>query len=129
MGELGRAVELITAAGVHLERVARAQDQPDLLERAAGLREAVEIIRSIPQERPASAAPEVPADEQPKDDPLADLIPVATYRTSEVARMFNVTDRTITNWVHSGRLRAVRTLGGHLRFSAADLAAARARAG
>lgn len=127
MGELGRAVELITAAGVHLERVARAQDQPDLLERAAGLREAVEIIRSIPQER-STSAPEVPADEH-KDDPLADLIPVGTYRTSEVARMFNVTDRTITNWVHSGRLRAVRTLGGHLRFSAADLAAARARAG
>jgi len=42
---------------------------------------------------------------------------------SEVARMFRVDPKTVTRWAAAGKLRSVKTLGGHRRFSAADVRA------
>ena len=42
---------------------------------------------------------------------------------SEVARMFRVDPKTVTRWAAAGKLRSVRTLGGHRRFSADDVRA------
>ncbi|WP_227422001.1 BldC family transcriptional regulator [Pengzhenrongella sicca] len=34
----------------------------------------------------------------------------------EVATMFRVDPKTVTRWANSGKITAVRTLGGHRRF-------------
>jgi excisionase family DNA binding protein len=34
----------------------------------------------------------------------------------EVAQMFGVDAKTITRWANEGRLRSIRTIGGHRRF-------------
>jgi excisionase family DNA binding protein len=34
----------------------------------------------------------------------------------EVAALFRVEPRTVTRWADQGRLRSIRTLGGHRRF-------------
>ena len=34
----------------------------------------------------------------------------------EVARLFRVDPKTVTRWARSGRLRCVRTPGGHRRY-------------
>ena len=44
-------------------------------------------------------------------------------RSREVAALFDVSDRTVLNWVSTGRLPAIRTAGGHLRFNANDIQA------
>lgn len=36
---------------------------------------------------------------------------------SEVAELFRVDPRTVTRWALSGRLKSIRTPGGHRRFS------------
>jgi excisionase family DNA binding protein len=38
-----------------------------------------------------------------------------------VASLFCVTPKTVTRWAEAGKLRAIRTLGGHRRFLAADV--------
>jgi excisionase family DNA binding protein len=35
---------------------------------------------------------------------------------AEVATLFRVDPKTVTRWADSGRLSAVRTLGGHRRY-------------
>jgi excisionase family DNA binding protein len=40
---------------------------------------------------------------------------------SEVARLFRVDPKTVTRWSKTGRLRSIRTLGGHRRFRKADV--------
>lgn len=42
----------------------------------------------------------------------------------EVAAAFRVGPRTVARWARSGRLPAVRTLGGHRRFRRGDVHAA-----
>lgn len=49
--------------------------------------------------------------------------PEQMLRTSEVALLFDVTDRTILNWVNDGRLPYLSTVGGHRRFRTADVLA------
>ena len=44
-------------------------------------------------------------------------------KTGDVAAQFDVTERTVINWVNAGRLPALRTVGGHLRFRKADVLA------
>lgn len=39
----------------------------------------------------------------------------------EVAAMFGVNVKTVTSWAKTGRLTAVRTLGGHRRYRAAEV--------
>lgn len=41
----------------------------------------------------------------------------------EVAQMFRVDPKTVTRWAKAGKLTSVRTLGGHRRYRAAELAA------
>jgi excisionase family DNA binding protein len=40
---------------------------------------------------------------------------------AEVAKIFRVNPKTVTRWARSGRISAVRTLGGHRRFRADDI--------
>jgi excisionase family DNA binding protein len=42
----------------------------------------------------------------------------------EVAQMFRVDPKTVTRWAKAGKLPAIRTLGGHRRYRAADIQAA-----
>lgn len=39
----------------------------------------------------------------------------------EVARLFSVDSRTVTRWAAAGRLKSIRTLGGHHRYPADDV--------
>jgi len=39
----------------------------------------------------------------------------------EVAEMFRVNPKTVTRWARSGKIAAVRTLGGHRRFRASEI--------
>ena len=45
----------------------------------------------------------------------------ALLTPGEVAAIFGVNPKTVTRWERSGRLRAVRTLGGHRRFVAGEV--------
>ena len=40
---------------------------------------------------------------------------------SEVAKLFRVNPKTVTRWARDGRISAIRTLGGHRRYPAADI--------
>jgi excisionase family DNA binding protein len=35
--------------------------------------------------------------------------------------MFRVNPKTVTRWARSGKISAIRTLGGHRRFRASDV--------
>ena len=39
-------------------------------------------------------------------------------RTREVARLFQVSERAVTDWARRGRIPSVRTPGGHRRYPA-----------
>ncbi|MGH9184665.1 MAG: MerR family DNA-binding transcriptional regulator, partial [Acidimicrobiales bacterium] len=39
-------------------------------------------------------------------------------RTREVALLFQVSDRAVTDWARKGRIASVRTPGGHRRYPA-----------
>jgi len=39
-------------------------------------------------------------------------------RTREVALLFQVSERAVTDWARKGRIRSVRTPGGHRRYPA-----------
>jgi len=51
--------------------------------------------------------------EQQQVDPL--LTP------AEVAALFRVNPKTVTRWARAGKITAIRTLGGHRRFRAAEI--------
>ena len=40
---------------------------------------------------------------------------------AEVANLFRVSPKTVTRWARSGKLTAMRTLGGHRRFRASEV--------
>jgi len=40
---------------------------------------------------------------------------------SEVAAMFRVNPKTVTRWARSGKISAIRTLGGHRRCRASEI--------
>jgi excisionase family DNA binding protein len=40
---------------------------------------------------------------------------------AEVAALFRVSPKTVTRWARSGKLTALRTLGGHRRFRSAEV--------
>jgi excisionase family DNA binding protein len=40
---------------------------------------------------------------------------------AEVAAMFRVSPKTVTRWARSGKLTALRTLGGHRRFRSSEV--------
>jgi excisionase family DNA binding protein len=45
----------------------------------------------------------------------------ALLTPSEVAAMFRVDPKTVTRWAKAGKLSAIRTLGGHRRYSEAEV--------
>ena len=45
----------------------------------------------------------------------------------EVAAMFRLDTRTVARWANAGKIRSVRTPGGHHRYFAADIRAMLAR--
>ncbi len=49
------------------------------------------------------------------DDPEELLTP------AEVAAMFRVNPKTVTRWHRTGKVSAIRTLGGHRRFRATEI--------
>ncbi len=40
---------------------------------------------------------------------------------AEVAQQFGVSSKTVSRWAREGKIKAVRTLGGHRRFREADV--------
>lgn len=40
---------------------------------------------------------------------------------AEVAALFRVSPKTVTRWARSGKLTALRTLGGHRRFRSSEV--------
>ena len=40
---------------------------------------------------------------------------------SEVAALFRVDPKTVTRWAQQGKLNSIRTLGGHRRYSEAEI--------
>lgn len=53
-----------------------------------------------------------------------ETISEALLTPAEVAHMFRVDPKTVTRWATSGRISCVRTLGGHRRYSEAEVRAA-----
>jgi excisionase family DNA binding protein len=47
-----------------------------------------------------------------------DLLGSRLLRTREVALLFQVSERAVTDWARRGRLPSVRTPGGHRRYPA-----------
>ncbi|MCL3860406.1 BldC family transcriptional regulator [Actinotalea sp. K2] len=45
----------------------------------------------------------------------------ALLTPSEVASMFRVDPKTVTRWAKAGKLSAIRTLGGHRRYSESEV--------
>jgi excisionase family DNA binding protein len=51
-------------------------------------------------------------------DPAAESLRGRLLRTREVALLFQVSERAVTDWARRGRLPSVRTPGGHRRYPA-----------
>ena len=45
----------------------------------------------------------------------------ALLTPAEVAAMFRVDPKTVTRWAKSGKITAIRTLGGHRRFRSREI--------
>jgi excisionase family DNA binding protein len=58
---------------------------------------------------------------EPDEPPLEDgatRLEERLLRTREVATLFQVSERAVTDWASKGRLPSVRTPGGHRRYPA-----------
>ncbi len=53
----------------------------------------------------------------------------ALLTPAEVASLFRVSPKTVTRWARSGKLNAMKTLGGHRRFRAGEVRTALAGVG
>ena len=42
--------------------------------------------------------------------------------TRDICRMFKVNRVTVADWVHTGKIPAIKTLGGHARFRREEVA-------
>ena len=58
----------------------------------------------------------LPVEPTPEPPPVDELL-----TPSEVAALFRVNPKTVTRWARSGKISAIRTLGGHRRFRAAEI--------
>ena len=72
-------------------------------------------IRAVsPEESEEQDAPSAPSGRAPAD-------PDELLTPSEVAAMFRVNPKTVTRWHRTGKVSAIRTLGGHRRFRASEI--------
>ena len=62
-------------------------------------------------------------------DPAAASLRGRLLRTREVAVLFQVSERAVTDWARRGRLPSVRTPGGHRRYPAEQVYALLAQTG
>jgi excisionase family DNA binding protein len=62
-------------------------------------------------------------------DPAAESLRGRLLRTREVALLFQVSERAVTDWARRGRLPSVRTPGGHRRYPAEEVYALLAQTG
>ena len=85
-------------------------DEPDGFD---GGGTAGEPSRGFPAVHAGSTREGVMVDKNPEQEQL--LTP------SEVAAMFRVNPKTVTRWARSGKISAIRTLGGHRRFRASEI--------
>jgi excisionase family DNA binding protein len=53
-----------------------------------------------------------------QDDVLPEGMGGKLLRTREVALLFEVSERAVTDWARRGRIPSVRTPGGHRRYPA-----------
>jgi excisionase family DNA binding protein len=54
----------------------------------------------------------------------SDIQPESPLLTpAEVAALFRVDPKTVTRWAQQGKLRSIRTLGGHRRYREAEIQA------
>jgi excisionase family DNA binding protein len=67
--------------------------------------------------------PQGPLREQPLAPAPATSQAPELMTPAEVAAVFRVDPKTVTRWAQQGKLRSLRTLGGHRRFAAADIRA------
>ncbi|HET9689695.1 MAG TPA: helix-turn-helix domain-containing protein [Acidimicrobiales bacterium] len=51
-------------------------------------------------------------------DDVPDAVDGQLLRTSDVAALFQVSERTVSEWARRGRIPSVRTPGGHRRYPA-----------
>jgi len=59
-----------------------------------------------------------------REEPTSMQEPIDTaalLTPNEVAEIFRVNPKTVTRWAQSGKISAIRTLGGHRRFNAAEI--------
>jgi excisionase family DNA binding protein len=52
------------------------------------------------------------------DGQLPEVLKGRLLRTREVALLFQVSERAVTDWARKGRIPSVRTPGGHRRYPA-----------
>ena len=50
--------------------------------------------------------------------------PERLLKPSEVAQLFRVNPKTVSRWAATGKLRSIRTLGGHRRYRLSEVRAA-----
>lgn len=74
-------------------------------------------LRAMSAERDALVAELFDVDEATQDGDGRFL------RTREVALLFQVSERAVTDWARKGRIRSVRTPGGHRRYPATHVKA------
>jgi excisionase family DNA binding protein len=61
--------------------------------------------------------PDPPTPQEGRDAPDQEEL----LTPSEVAAMFRVNPKTVTRWARSGKISAIRTLGGHRRFRKSEI--------
>jgi len=66
---------------------------------------------------PTSVTPTTPATPAVPDIALFESL----LTPAEVAAMFRVDPKTVTRWAKSGKISAIRTLGGHRRFHESEV--------
>ena len=57
------------------------------------------------------------------DGQLPEVLKGRLLRTREVALLFQVSERAVTDWARKGRIPSVRTPGGHRRYPADEIRA------
>lgn len=54
---------------------------------------------------------------------MTDTAPTSDLLTpAEVGAMFRVNPKTVSRWARAGKITAIRTMGGHRRFRASEVA-------
>ena len=74
-----------------------------------------------PLSRGISPAPEPDLDKEATRQPMEPADELLT--PAQVAQLFGVGPKTVTRWADSGRLRFIRTPGGHRRFRRSEITA------